>query len=103
MEKRTRQQTMADFFAALGHTRRLTILRLLARSNGPLTFEAIEAATGIKGSTLYHHLRPLRDAGLIDRKIKGRYTFYGLDAFPLRQYLRADDNTPAALLFPGRA
>ncbi len=99
MERRTRQQATAQFFAALGHTRRLTILRLLARAQRPITFEIIEAKTGITGSSLYHHLRPLREAGLIHRKIKGRYTYYALDAHPFRQHLGANADNPAALLF----
>lgn len=89
METLTKSQKLAQFFAALGHTRRLRIVNLLAISPKGLTFEDIETQTGITGSSLFHHLRPLRDAGLINRKIKGRFTFYSLDATPLRRHLGA--------------
>lgn len=87
MEFQTKSQKLAAFFAALGHTRRLRIINLLAETPAGMTFEAIEDGTGISGSSLFHHLRPLRDAGLINRKIKGRYTYYSLDPAPLRHYL----------------
>lgn len=87
MEFQTKPQKMAHFFAALGHTRRLKIINLLAETPRGLTFEAIEEQTGIAGSSLFHHLRPLREAGLLNRKIKGRFTYYSLDPNPLRQYL----------------
>ena len=87
MEFKTKSQKQAHFFAALGHTRRLRIIDKLASAPKGMTFEDIAEHTGITGSSLFHHLRPLREAGLIDRKIKGRYTYYRLDPQPLRQYL----------------
>ncbi len=79
MEYLTKSQKLAQFFSALGHTRRLKIIKLLAAAPKGMTFEAIEGKTGIRGASLFHHLRPLRDAGLINRKIKGRFTYYSLD------------------------
>jgi len=87
METLTKSQKLAQFFAALGHTRRLRIISLLAETPAGLTFEDIEQRSGITGSSLFHHMRPLRDAGLINRKVRGRYTYYSLDAVPLRRYL----------------
>jgi len=72
MERLTKSQKRAQFFAALGHTRRLRILAILIEYPKGVPFEVIEALSGIKGASLFHHLRPLRDAGLISRKIKGR-------------------------------
>lgn len=95
METLTKSQKLAQFFSALGHTRRLRIVNVLASSPGGMTFEAIENMTGIRGASLFHHLRPLRDAGLIDRKIKGRFAIYALDPAPLQRHLGA--SAPLAL------
>ena len=58
--------TAAQCMAELGHTRRLTIYKLLVKA-GPsgMTVGEISRKLKIPGSTLSHHLRRLCSAGLI--------------------------------------
>lgn len=60
-------------FAALGSEPRLEVLRCLVRAgHRGLAIGAIGQRTGMPGSTLAHHLRILREAGLIDQSRDGR-------------------------------
>jgi DNA-binding transcriptional ArsR family regulator len=63
----------ARALAALGHEARLDIFRLLVRA-GPdgLTVGQIAAHLGLAPSTLAHHLRTLREAGLVRQERQGR-------------------------------
>ena len=60
--------TAAPILAELGNETRLAIVRLLVRAGDDgLTVGDIQRATGVPGSTLTHHLRRLRGAGLVSR------------------------------------
>ena len=63
----------AQALAALGHPARLSIFRLLVRAghDGVLVGE-IAAHLDIPLSTLAHHLRTLKQAGLINQTRNGR-------------------------------
>lgn len=63
----------ASAFAALGSEQRLEVLRTLVRA-GPngLPMGELGARTGVTGSTLTHHLRILREAGLVRQAKEGR-------------------------------
>lgn len=63
----------ASALAALGHPARLSVFRLLVRAghDGMLVGEIAEHL-GIPLSTLAHHLRSLKQAGLIVQHRKGR-------------------------------
>ncbi len=91
MDVITKNQKIAQFFFALGHTRRLRIVSALASHGGGITFEALEAATNVRQSSLTHHLRILKEAGLVTRKVKGRYSYYRFDQRPLLRYFGAAD------------
>lgn len=93
MERLTKRQKHAQFFAALGHARRLRLIEILAEHPKGITFESIETLSGITGSALVHHLRPLRAAGLTHRKVKGRHTIYRLDDTPLRRHLGLNNSS----------
>lgn len=60
-------------FAALGSEQRLGVMRALVRA-GPegLSIGELGRATGISGSTLTHHVRFLKHAGLVEQVKKGR-------------------------------
>lgn len=70
---------------AAGHTRllkaladptRLRILSLLSRHEGEVcVFEIVESFT-LEQPTISHHLRILRDAGLVDCRKKGLWAYY---------------------------
>jgi DNA-binding transcriptional ArsR family regulator len=54
---------LVNFYKALADERRLQILRLL--KDGSLTFTGLTERLGLAKSTVHHHLRTLRGAGLI--------------------------------------
>lgn len=63
----------ASAFAALGSEQRLEVLRTLVRA-GPkgLPMGELGVRSGVTGSTLTHHLRILREAGLVSQAKEGR-------------------------------
>lgn len=83
-----RQKTARSFFA-LGHPRRLKIVEILADYPRGTTYEALGTATGIPPASLTHHLRFLKDAHLVHRKISGPYSIYTLDQTQLNQALQS--------------
>ncbi len=67
------QDTAAQGFAALGSPARLQVLSSLVKAGRPgLTVGQIEQRSGIKGSTLAHHLKALVGAGLAEQEKQGR-------------------------------
>ncbi len=90
MDVVTENQKIAQFHFALAHTRRLSILRTLATSDTGMTFEAIERKTKVKGSSLTHHLRILKESGLVTRKVNGRNSLYRSETPPLSDFLPTD-------------
>lgn len=60
----------------LGHPIRLQILDLLTRQGGQVCVCDIEAAVPVKQPTVSHHLRLLREAGLIDVERHGLWAYY---------------------------
>jgi biotin operon repressor len=66
----------AEVFAALGDETRIRIIRLLQDSERRL--EDIARTLSVPQSTLSHHLRVLRTAGLIRVDKRGRSSFYSL-------------------------
>ncbi len=69
------QQLSADF-QILGHPVRLQILDVLAHHAGQVCVCDLEAAVPVKQPTVSHHLRLLREAGLIDSERKGQWMYY---------------------------
>jgi DNA-binding transcriptional ArsR family regulator len=65
-----------DCFSALGHPRRLEVLRLLIR-HAPEGLKAgdISLEFGQPPSTMSSHLRILTDAGLVSSERKGRESY----------------------------
>lgn len=63
----------AAAFAALGSEQRLGILQVLVRA-GPegLPMGELGERSGVRGSTLTHHLRILSAAGLVEQAKQGR-------------------------------
>lgn len=71
-----RADTVARALKALGHPIRLQIMHILSRMQGRVCVCDIEAAFDVKQPTISHHLRSLRDAGLVDAEQRGLYMFY---------------------------
>lgn len=68
-------QRTADGFAAIGSKPRLQVLKALVRAGmDGLTIGEIQRRTKIPASTLAHHLRALKEAGLVVQARQGRST-----------------------------
>lgn len=69
-------QQISDDLQLLGHPVRLQILTILARSRGKVCVCDLEAAVPVKQPTVSHHLKLLREAGLIDCERHGLWAYY---------------------------
>ncbi len=68
--------SQARLLKALADPTRLRILNLLSRHEGEVcVFEIVESFT-LEQPTISHHLRILRDAGLVDCRKKGLWAYY---------------------------
>ena len=68
-----RNEKASQGFAAMGSEARLDVLRCLVRAGRDgLTIGTIQDRTGIAPSTLAHHLRFLKAAGLVIQHKQGR-------------------------------
>jgi len=68
--------SQARLVKALADPTRLRILSLLSRHEGEVcVFEIVESFT-LEQPTISHHLRILRDAGLVDCRKKGLWAYY---------------------------
>lgn len=85
-------ETRAEQFRAMGDPTRLAILELL--SEGSRCVCQIQPALGIAANLLSHHLKILREAGLISSEKTGRWVEYKLEPTALLQ-LHAAIPTPA--------
>lgn len=84
----------ARLLKALADPTRLRILSLLSRHEGEVcVFEIVESFT-LEQPTISHHLRILRDAGLVDCRKKGLWAYY---------YVRRDALTRAQSVIEGLA
>jgi ArsR family transcriptional regulator len=72
----TEAVNQARLLKALADPTRLRILSLLSRHEGEVcVFEIVESFT-LEQPTISHHLRILRDAGLVDCRKKGLWAYY---------------------------
>lgn len=77
MDDPSRARAIAAFrFRALGDETRLRILELLV--DGERSVAALIELTGLGQSLVSHHLRTLRDAGLVVTRRDGRWIFYDI-------------------------
>ena len=67
---------LASDHQILGHPIRLQILDILTRQGGQVCVCDIEASVPVKQPTVSHHLRLLREAGLIDVERHGLWAYY---------------------------
>jgi ArsR family transcriptional regulator len=75
---------MAAPLKALADPMRLRILDLLAQQRGPVCVCAITATFDLGQPTISHHLRILRQAGLIAGKKDGIWVYYWLTECGIR-------------------
>ena|SRR5687767_6902611 len=84
----------------LAHPVRLQLLDVLARNPGQVCVCDLEAAVPVKQPTVSHHLRLLREAGLVDFEKHGLWAYYfvkrkALDALRGRILSRLEALSPA--------
>lgn len=81
----TREQASdyTSLFRALGDETRIQIVHLLAERAEPLCVCHIEAAFELSQATISHHLRVLRDAGLVTTERRGVWIYYHLNRLRL--------------------
>jgi ArsR family transcriptional regulator, arsenate/arsenite/antimonite-responsive transcriptional repressor len=72
-------RAFAPFFKALGDETRLEILALLASAGEAVCVCDIEAHIGeLSQPTISHHLKLLREAGLVTAEKRGTWSYYTL-------------------------
>ncbi|HEX7070411.1 MAG TPA: metalloregulator ArsR/SmtB family transcription factor [Rhodothermales bacterium] len=69
-------EMLAGAMKAMGHPIRLQIMHILSQTKGRLCVCEIEAAFDVSQPTVSHHLRTLREAGLVDAEQRGLYLYY---------------------------
>ena len=67
---------LATAFEQLAHPVRLQLLDVLARNEGRVCVCDLEAAVPVKQPTVSHHLRLLREAGLVESEKVGQWVYY---------------------------
>lgn len=69
-------ETAASKLSELGHVTRLEIFRLLVKGGSAgLPVGEVQAALGVPGSTLTHHIARLVSVGLVEQRREGRTLF----------------------------
>ena len=82
----TSEREIGRALAALGHTKRLTIYRLLVKAGDTgLNVGEIAQYLGAPPSTLAHHLTALVDAGLVIQERRGREVVNRADYAAMRR------------------
>ena len=71
-----RQQSLVRAFKALADPTRLEILRLVAAQSGPTCVCDIVDHFDLSQPTISHHLKILREAGLVTQSRIGIWSFY---------------------------
>ncbi len=69
----------AAVFDLLAHPVRLQLLDVLVRNEGRVCVCDLESAVPVKQPTVSHHLRLLREAGLVDSEKVGIWAYYRVD------------------------
>ena len=69
-------ERLADDLAILGNPIRLQLLSVLTHHAGKVCVCDLEAAVPVKQPTVAHHLKLLREAGLIDSERQGLWAYY---------------------------
>ena len=72
----TAAKSLADLLQLLGHPVRLQLLDILSRQGGQVCVCDLEQALPVKQPTISHHLRILREAGLIDFERHGPWIYH---------------------------
>jgi ArsR family transcriptional regulator, arsenate/arsenite/antimonite-responsive transcriptional repressor len=77
--------TLAPMFKALGDPIRLRLLSLIASHRGEVCVCDLTPRFTVTAPTISHHLKVLREAGLIDCERRGTWVYYWLQPGALEQ------------------
>lgn len=72
-------EDLAEAFHALGDSYRMAIVHLIAATGQAVCAVDVERHLPLSQSTVSYHLKTLLDAGVIDRKKRGRWNYYSLN------------------------
>jgi ArsR family transcriptional regulator, arsenate/arsenite/antimonite-responsive transcriptional repressor len=91
--------TLAPMFKALGDPVRLRLLSMIASRGGEVCVCELTPRFDQTGPTISHHLRVLREAGLVDCQRRGTWVYYWLRPGALDRLatVLAADRAPAAV------
>lgn len=67
---------LAPAFKALGDPVRLRLLSMIAASDGEVCVCDLTGSFDVSGPTISHHLKVLREAGLVDCERRGTWVYY---------------------------
>jgi ArsR family transcriptional regulator len=73
---------LSELCKALGDATRLSMLQLLAMAQRPLCVCELESQFELSQPTISHHLRILREAGVVNTSRRGTWVFYELNREP---------------------
>ena len=74
-----RRDRLVAVYRALGDPTRLEVFRLIAAQTAPLCVCDIVARFELSQPTISHHLKILRDAGLVTVSRRGVWAYYAVD------------------------
>ena len=74
--ERQEAQRMATIAKALGDPVRLTLVDVLRKHAGKVCVCELVPLFDLSQPTLSHHLKKLRDAGIVDRERRGLWAYY---------------------------
>jgi len=94
-----RQRELVALFKALGDGTRLEIFRLIASQSAPICVCDITERFPVSQPTISHHLKVLREAGLIDVSRRGNWAYYA----PARHGLDLLTGLPGRMELPEMA
>jgi ArsR family transcriptional regulator len=73
---KTEAARLADWYAVLADPTRLRLLSLISAAGEACAACDLVEPLGVSQPTVSHHLKTLRDAGLIDSEKQGRWIYY---------------------------
>ncbi len=81
-----RSSDLARMFKALGDPVRLRVMSMIASApSGEICVCDLTSNFDVSGPTISHHLRVLREAGLVDSERRGTWVYYWPDRDRLRR------------------
>ena len=82
---RAHAERMAEIAKALGDPIRLTLVDVLRKHAGKVCVCELVPLFDVQQSTLSHHLKKLRDAGIVDSERRGLWAYYYVKPEALRE------------------